>query len=378
MNSKVITKRLHLSFALACIYAQTHFLAIKVFGYKYAKGAIKQLLLKYERVQGRLRVTKIFKNHQGFLFDYSLPNFPSRAFNRLLKNELELMLEPNKERPYNIAKIQITAEKAHFSNKKTLEKEELGQAASPKELTCLLKQLKAKGVNYIQFSGGEPLNRFSLLNELVKQGSPWASIWVATSGYRLNNKRMQQLKASGLTGLAIKLSHYKAELHNQRVGNSNSFYWAQQATKMAQKEGIAIAWHLKPHPAETTVAFINTVMNHAKEAGVQFVQFSDYSVSRNALPATQSLQQRQHNVLEDMFIKYNHQQNQCKWPTVSYPAYHQRRIGCFYHHRSLNYNYQLELKSCAFCNSSGADETASGQKKPQTSKEEVQHRAAFF
>lgn len=378
MSCKAITKRLHLSFTLACIYAQTHFLATKIFGYKYAKGAIRQLFLKYERVQGQLRVTKVFKNHKGFLFDYSLPNFPSRAFNRLLKNELELILNPNNDRPHNIAKIQITAEKAHFSNSKLLVKEELDQPASASQLTNLVKQLKAKGVNYIQFCGGEPLNRFSVLNDLIKQASPWATVWVATSGCGLDDKRIQLLKASGLTGLAITLTHYNEELHNQRVGNGNSFYWAQVAAKLGQKAGLAMAWHLKPHPAETTPEYISTVMNHAKEAGVQFVQFSDYSVSRNALPATQSLQQRQHNVLEDMFVQYNHQQDHCKWPTVSYPAYHQRRIGCFYHHRSLNYNYQLTLKSCAFCNSLGADVATVSQQKQQKPKEEVQYRAAFF
>jgi len=369
LRLKIVHLQLFLKITWACLQ--------KV-GFKKAGQLRQQLFIKYQRLQGQLTCCRVHRTAGKYHWHYHLPVFPSRAFNRLLENELQVLTQPNQERPLNIAKIQLGGESPANPSAPAKTGKSRVKALQRQDYLNLLEELKAKGVHQIQLCGPAALERFSLLVELILKAAPWATVWLLTDGYKLDEKCMTLLKEAGLKGVSVTLEHHQDEIHNQRIGNPEAFYWAEQAILHAQAKELATAWHLQPHPAETTPQFIDSLMQKAKELGVHYVQLSDFPKPQKALPSTQSLAQRQHNLLEEAYIKYNHQTAEPGTPTFVYMGYHQRRIGCFYHLRSVNYNAQGQLEPCAFCYSNANQEAYHIKKQHLIHQASVQHKAAFF
>ncbi len=194
-----------------------------------------------------LRYRHIVRFGDQVLLDSTFPPFPSRAFDKRMRNyvnNLDLT-----ELPTGIVSISTTnacpyacafcSTNARRETDTDLDEELLKQTIS---------KVEALGVPSIILHGGEPLYRYDRFLRLVKHVSNEICLWMFTTGYGATREKAQELKDNGLFGAWVSLDHFKPEVHNRMRGNPQAFENACKAVEHFKAAGVYTCLSLVPPP----------------------------------------------------------------------------------------------------------------------------------
>lgn len=280
--------------------------------------------------------------------------FPSKAYDRLIDFEINRFLEKPVGDELQNCILAITT-KCGLKCEHCFEWDNLnvGEKLADDKLEAIVDDLLLRGVSQIQFSGGEPLNRFPLLETLVAKAAPLADAWILTSGYGLTENKAQRLAAAGCTGLSISCDHYDFEQHNTFRGNKASFDWVVTAAKNARKHDLLVCLTVcLPHDVDEN--FLNRYLALAQEIGAVFVQLLEPRAAGRYTGKAQALSEAQIATITN-FTAQNNRAHHPTLPLIKFHGAYQRAGGCFgAGNRYLYIDSHGKVHKCPFCQNPNA------------------------
>lgn len=263
----------------------------------------------------------------------SMSGFPSPGLDTMLRNELHRSIPiPGFTRGLLLLLMGIT-KKCSMQCAHCFEGEALNhkEVLSVPDILSIIQKFQARGLANVEFGGGEPINRFSDLLEILGNcDTRQTDFWISSSGYRLDAARAQQLKNAGLTGITISLDHWNAEEHDRFRNLSGAFNWACQAAVHAREAGLVTALTLVPTRSFCTPEHLWRYLQLAMSLKVHFVRILEPRAVGNYASGSKSVElQEQHlAVLEDFHRKVQTGAAFRDYPIVEYHGAFQRHVGC--------------------------------------------------
>ena len=187
-----------------------------------ASKALKKLMAYNHRIRGGLPVHRYVKANKRYFWSNDVPGWPSKSFRLFIENEF------NRIHPFRPVTGHLLSMVFSVTNKCMLQCEhcfewqnlDSKEALSLDNLKEILWKFQNRGIDIVQLSGGEPLNRLDDVIELMRSAQSGTDFWLLTSGYGLSRKKAVRLKNAGLTGVNISLDHWNEKEHNRFRNNS--------------------------------------------------------------------------------------------------------------------------------------------------------------
>ncbi len=318
---------------------------------------LKSVMKKRESVQGRPSFRKFIKAGRRYFISENIPGWPSAAFNAFFRAEIVRTTEPGKRPPLSTIIFAITSRCRlrcmhcyEWNNISQLDK------LTPDNLKEVIIKVKEYGVNHIQLSGGEPLERFNDLTALIRFAQKGVDIWLLTSGFGLTTEYALILKKAGLTGVDISLDHWEEAEHNRSRNSPKSFYWAKEAVKNCKMAGLATTLSLCAFRTFVTYKNLVKYADLAKDWGANFIRILEPRQAGRFTGLDIALEKEQTDLLEMFFLEMNSSDKFIDFPVITYPGYHQRRTGCLgAGNRYLYIDSIGEIHACPFCQQSAGN-----------------------
>ena len=173
----------------------------------------------------------------------TFPHIGGNASKLLVLNELNKNIPiPGRLPGLNVLILAIT-KKCSLQCEHCFEWDNLNQREqlSVTDITGIIRKFQTYGIASIELSGGEPLNRFDDLVQILEESDTENSdFWLLTSGYRLSAEKAVVLREAGLAGVSISLDHWDAASHDRFRGLEGSFEWVEKAVEHARAAGLAV------------------------------------------------------------------------------------------------------------------------------------------
>ena len=318
---------------------------------------LRRVQKKRRSVQGLPGFTKYIKAGHRYFFSENIPGWPSKAFNGFFRAEIIRSGDQNKRSSLSTVIFAVTSrcrlgcshcyEWDNISSRDKLTFENLKE---------IITKIKTNGVNHIQLSGGEPLERFGDLVGVIKFSCERTDLWILTSGFGLTFEKACELRKAGLTGADISLDHWNEDEHNKSRNSSKSFYWVREAVRNCRKAGIATTLSLCAFRSFVTNNDLTRYVDLAKEWGVGFIRILEPRAAGRYKGKDIALEKEQIELLEVFFQDLNTSEKFIDYPIVTYPAFNQRRMGCFgAGNRYLYIDSSGEIHACPFCQKSAGN-----------------------
>jgi MoaA/NifB/PqqE/SkfB family radical SAM enzyme len=319
---------------------------------------LSKVLSKRKTVQGLQKISRFIKSDGRYFFSDTIPGWPSRAFKGFFRAEASRILShPGVRVPLTTVFISITSRCPmrcrHCYEWDNLSKEE---ALSLDDLKIIIKKIKEYGVYHIHLSGGEPLERIDDLLSLISYSSEDADVWIDTSGFGLTPEKAFLMKKAGLTGVEISLDHYDENEHNRFRSNEESFRWVDEAAKNCINAGILTSLSLCATNTFVTKENLDKYTDLAMCWGICFIRFLEpKEIARFKGELTQ-LSDNQIAILEEFYLGAGSPSKPVEYPIISYPGFHQRRIGCLgAGNRYIHIDPKGNIHACPFCRGSAGN-----------------------
>lgn len=312
--------------------------------------ARRRLEQRRRLIYGDYPLRKVAKVDGRFFWDLLTPGYPSPAlkgyFERSLNFVESFLPDPGLRAVYFSMTKRCALRCEHCYEWDNLHKPEvLGR----QNLIEIVHRFQDYGTGVFFLEGGEPLLRFRDLCQMLEQKDDRSDFWIITSGYHLTPEKAKQLKTSGLTGVMVSLDHYLPEEHNRFRGHDQSFQWAIQAVVHANEAGLVTALSICTTRPFTKPENIRSYMALARRLGVSFVQWLEPLSAGRYAGKNVKLNEKQQQLLEELYFEYNTKKAYYDFPIIFYPAFHQRRLGCFGGSQYLYIDSDGYLHSCPFC-----------------------------
>jgi MoaA/NifB/PqqE/SkfB family radical SAM enzyme len=316
---------------------------------------LRELYRMKRQFAGGQQFTKLVRSGRKYHWQMHIPGYPSvafdnnilGAFNRFIPvhsfhNQLTILfLGITKKCPLNCS---------HCYAWDDLNRDGAMPLSELKEIISVFQQ---RGLSQLHFCGGEPMTRFEDLLELIRSTKPCTETWIATSGYGIDREKSDALKKAGLTGVAISLDHYDPKKHNEFRGSSRAYEWAVTATQNCIDSGLLTCWSLCATGDFISQENLMAYAESAASSGVNFIQLLEPMASGHYSGQDVRLDDREIGMLEDFYLRVNHDSRYKHFPIAVYPSYHQRRMGCLAAgNRYLYIDPDGCLHPCPFCHSS--------------------------
>jgi len=193
------------------------------------------------------------------------PYFPSLAYDRFLKGVVTTTAGTPMPVVTNFAITpQCPCNCWHCSFSDRSKKDML----SFDQLKRAISDVQDMGTSLIGLTGGEPLLREDL-EEIIATIDRRSMPVMFTTGYKLTQKRVKNLKKAGLEIPVISLDHYRAELHDKGRRKEGVFEGALKAIRLFQDEGFYVAVSFVPDkPLVSDREEIFKVIEFFKEIGI--------------------------------------------------------------------------------------------------------------
>jgi len=328
-------------------------IALKVYKNPFtAYNLLIAVKTKKKLAHGNVVNLKFIKSSKSFFWSISSIGWPSSAFARFILNEL------HKIRPIQSHVVELQTIIFSITSRCPLQCDHCyewdnlasNEILSLSELQLILKKIQEYGVSNIQFSGGEPLNRFSDLIKLISTVKPETNTWILTSGFELTLEKAKSLKNAGLTGVVISLDHWDEGSHNKFRNNQNSFYWVKEAIKNSLQADLVTAISLCAMKDFVTMDNLEKYMNFADKAGVNLIRILEPRRVGHFSNSDIELGTEQVNILKQFYLKTQQNYAYKHKPIIMYPGYHQREAGCFgAGNRYLYIDSKGDIHACPFC-----------------------------
>jgi MoaA/NifB/PqqE/SkfB family radical SAM enzyme len=322
-------------------------------GIKIMKGVQR----KRKSVQGLTKIKKFIKGGRRYFFSENIPGWPSSAFNGFFRAEISRTSNHNKKVPLSTIIFAITT-KCRLGCKHCYEWDNIAHKdkLSPDDLKYIIKKIKEYGAYHIQLSGGEPLERFDDLVDLLLFTGKSVDLWLLTSGFGLTYEKALALKKAGLTGANISLDHWAEKEHNRSRNNPKSFFWAKEAVRNCRMAGILTTLSLCAFRSFVSHQNLMKYANLSKEWGVGFIRLLEPRAAGRYKGKDIALGKEQIELLEEFYQVADSSEKFIDYPIVTYPGYHQRRIGCLgAGNRYLYIDSVGDIHACPFCQRSAGN-----------------------
>jgi MoaA/NifB/PqqE/SkfB family radical SAM enzyme len=342
-----------------CLRFNQVFLAVTSFKNPFQGiKALKQIRQKRQNIQGLPKINKFVKAGGRYFFSENFPGWPSSAFNGFFRSEIIRTNSRNETKNSLTTVIFAITSKCRLGCKHCYEWNNLSHTdiLSFQNLKDIITKLKSYGVHHIQLSGGEPLERFDDLVELIRFSRKKTDLWILTSGYGLSYEKAILLKKAGLSGADISLDHWDENQHNLSRNNSKSFYWAKEAAKNCRKAGIATTLSLCAFRSFVSNENLLKYAELGKEWGVGFIRILEPREVGRFKGNGITLESEQFLLLENFYKEFNAAGKSEKYPVITYPGFHQRKVGCFGGgNRYLYIDSAGTIHACPFCQKSAGN-----------------------
>jgi MoaA/NifB/PqqE/SkfB family radical SAM enzyme len=312
---------------------------------------------KRSTVQGLPGLKKYVRAGGRYFFSENIPGWPSAAFNGFFRNEIARLLHPEKRGALSTVIIAVTSRCrlacGHCYEWKNISVKE---RLSPDDLKGITGRIKAAGVRHIQLSGGEPLERFEDLLEIIKYASKGSDIWILTSGYGLTGEKALMLKKAGLKGADVSLDHWNQEEHNRSRNNPEAFFWAREAVRNCNEAGLVTTLSLCAFRTFVSPVNLAKYADIAREWNSGFIRLLEPRQAGKFAGQDIELNAEQTDIMENFFQEANMSEKYLAYPVVTYPGYNQHRSGCLgAGNRYMYIDSMGEIHACPFCQRSAGN-----------------------
>jgi len=245
-----------------------------------------------------------------------------------------------------------TTKKCPLACRHCFEWDRLGksESLSSDQLKRILWKIQDYGISNLQIGGGEPMARFDDLTDLIRNAARGTDLWLLTSGYNLTIENACKLKKAGLTGVRISLDHWEKDRYNEFRGSPKAFDWATTAAVNSRKAGLAMGLALCVLNDFLSENFLFKYLAFAKSLGAAFIMILEPRETGHFSNSDVRLPEVSMKLLDNFFLTVNSSPLYKKYPSVIFPGYHQRRIGCF--GAGIRYLYidsEGSAHACPFC-----------------------------
>lgn len=305
-----------------------------------------------KKVHGHQRYPKYYHANGKYFMSMNIPGFPSVAFDKFIRNELNIFYPYKSQQAHlQLAVFSITSlcplKCRHCFEWDRINGSEL---LSVDQLKIIQEKIEDYGVCQIQYTGGEPMVRINDLIELLKHKSESTDSWVFSSGYNLTLANANRLKEAGLTGIVLSLDHWDAAKHNDFRRNDHAFDWAVAAAGNVVEADLALSLSICPTREFVSKENLFKYLQLAHRLKAGFIQILEPRKVGRFKSEDVSLYPEQMKMLEYFMLEVNNNRKYRRMPTVIYPGYHQRILGCAgAGHRYIYVDSAGNIHACPFC-----------------------------
>jgi MoaA/NifB/PqqE/SkfB family radical SAM enzyme len=296
---------------------------------------------------------KLIQHRGRTFFNFNIPGWPLEGY---IDKLIELSEKPSALNTLNqLGMVQIAfTKKCPLNCEHCFEGDILNQpeTLSLQDHIDIVRKLQDNRVPLIHFAGGEPLNRFQDLVEVLKSARPISDFWIYTSGYGLSLDKAQTLKKAGLTGVSVSIDHYLKMEHNRFRRNEKSYDQAIQAIHNAQQAGLLTALSVCVTQSFCSEEHLQRYVEFAHSLHVPFVQLIEPRAAGNYAGKDVLLSPAQIKVLDDFYISRNGMKKYAHLPLIQHTGYQQRNKGCAGSgNRYIYIDTDGYVNACPFCES---------------------------
>lgn len=309
-------------------------------------------------------VTQKYAHASGrYFWNLYAPGFPSRAFDGYVERELD-RVEPFRDSPPGLQTVVLAITKRcplkceHCCEWAVLNAREALTASDLKEI---VDRVRTRGAAQLFLSGGEPLRRFTDLLAVVSAASPGVDVWILSSGHGLTAERAGRLAEAGLTGVALSVDHWDATAHDRFRGFAGAFEWAERGAANARAAGLLVALSLCPTREFVSQENLDRYVSLAASLGASFIQLLEPKAIGHYAGRDVALTPHQQRLLEAFANRLNTDPTSRRLPSVSYPDYASRAVGCRgAGDRHLYIDTDGGVHPCPFCRAPNAAHVLDG------------------
>ena len=311
-----------------------------------AMKALDQLRLRHRKAGARPRY---LRHGLRFFVNLNTPGWPSRPFNRFVGQQFRKI--DGQGPTLSLVLLAIT-KKCGFRCEHCFEWENLNkaEAMTGTDLNQILQRFSDMGVSQVQLSGGEPMNRFSILTSLLAPLRGKMDAWLYTTGYSLTRERALSLKMDGLTGVIISIDDHRPEHHDRFRGVPGAWNKAMQAVEAARNAGLLVAYSCCTTNAFVCLENLWNYYRFSRKSGAHFIQFLEPRAVGHYAGQDVELGPEQRSILEDFYESIDNENDRWTTPIVSFHGYHARKVGCSGRARDYVYvDTDGDVHACPFC-----------------------------
>lgn len=290
-----------------------------------------------------------------FFTSPNMPGFPSKAWDRFIDSQLNLVLPSVKGRIGLQTVIFSIAARCPLRCLHCFEWERLNghEYLSLAELLQIQKKIENYGVTQIQYTGGEPMARIDDLVELIKATSSTIDTWIFSSGYHFSLGNALLLKKAGLTGLTLSLDHWSPEGHNYFRQSEYAFEWVKAAARNAVQVNLALSLSICPTKEFISRDNLFKYLDLAYQLHAGFIQILEPRRVGRFVDQEVELEDEQVRIITEFMLEVNNGKKYKNSPTIIFQGYHQRKVGCFGAGDLFLYiDSKGNVHACPFCQGS--------------------------
>jgi MoaA/NifB/PqqE/SkfB family radical SAM enzyme len=222
------------------------------------------------RLRKQLLLSKLIKFNGRYYSTLSLPGFPSKAYDNMVRNGGMNFSKAGTslKRQIDTVLLAVTSrcslECTHCYERQNINK---NSPVSPEKWIKTVADLQMMGTNIIILTGGEPLLAFGTVLKILESGDKALSDFhIHTSGHSVTRDKVRLLKKAGLTAAGVGLDDYIPERHNKIRGHG-AFGEAVKALRLFNEEGI--------------LTYVNFCVNAEVLKGDELYRYLDFVKSLN-------------------------------------------------------------------------------------------------
>jgi MoaA/NifB/PqqE/SkfB family radical SAM enzyme len=317
-----------------------------------ARKGVNRLFTFRKKVHHHEGFPKYYHANGRFFMDMNIPGFPSKAYNKFFRNELNIELPYNNHPGHLMVAVFSVTCRCPLRCRHCYEWDRINgkESLSLDQLKTIQKKIEDYGVCQIQYTGGEPMVRMDDMIELLQAKSPVTDYWMFTSGYNITLSNALKLKKAGLTGIILSLDHWNAKVHNDFRGSERAFDWAVTAAGNIVQADLAFSLSLCPTREFVSRENLFKYLDLACELKAGYIQILEPRKVGHFKSEDVALYPEQVKTLEDFMIEVNNDQKYRKMPTIIFPGYHQRKFGCLAAgYRLIYVDSNGNIHACPFC-----------------------------
>jgi MoaA/NifB/PqqE/SkfB family radical SAM enzyme len=282
-----------------------------------------------------------------------LPGYPSPAWYKLVRNELHRVKAIPGHPGHLSVVIFAFTKKCPLRCEHCVESDVLNkhETLSLEDMKAIVRKFQDYGVVQIELSGGEPLNRFSDMLELLRgSDTEKTDFWVLSSGYHFTEDKARQLREAGLVGVSISLDHWERAAHDRFRGVEGSYDWALKAVQHARDAGLLVSLSLVPTRDFCTPDHLMGYADLAKHSGAHFIHILEPKAAGRYAGLDVELKESHLTVLDNFVQMLQSDPAYRDYPPVEYHAAYQRKVGCGGAGRRYLYvDTDGDVHVCPFC-----------------------------